>query len=108
MRAGLLREQVVIQRRADAPDAFGQPIPAWSDLATVWAAVEPERGREWFVGAQLQAVAPVRFRIRHRADLTTRDRVIWGGVVYDIRAVVDGFARQRELHLYCDTGISEG
>lgn len=108
MRAGLLRDQIVIQQRSDAQDAFGQPVPTWSDLATVWAAVEPERGREWFVASQLQAVEPVRFRIRYRADVTTRHRVSWGGKLYDVRAVVDGFARIRELHLYCDTGLTQG
>ena len=108
MRAGLLRESIVIQQRSDAQDAFGQPLPTWSDLATVWAAPEPEKGREWFLASQLQAVEPIRFRIRWRSDVTTLHRVSWGGKLWAVRAVVDGFARNRELHLYCDSGLAQG
>lgn len=108
MRAGTLREQLVLQRRVDTRDAAGQPIAAWSDLATVWGAVEPEKGQEYFASQQLQAVSPVRFRIRYYAGLTPNDRVSWGGAVYNVKAVVDTYARRREMHVYCDTGLNQG
>jgi hypothetical protein len=34
--------------------------------------------------------------------------VLWAGKTWAVRAVVDGFARNRELHLYCDAGLSQG
>lgn len=109
MRAGLLREEIVLQQRTDTVDSFGQPIPVWSNLDTEWAAAEPERGREFFVAQQLQAVEPIRFRLRYRADVTASMRVLWRGKIYDIKTPpVDFFGRERELHLYCDTGLTQG
>lgn len=109
MRAGLLREEIVLQQRTDTVDTFGQPVPAWADFATEWAAAEPDRGREFFVAQQLEAAEPIRFRLRYRADVTATMRVLWRGKIYDIKAPpVDYFARERELHLYCDTGLTRG
>lgn len=108
MRAGLLNRQITIEQRTDAQDSFGQPVPGWTPLATEWAAVEADRGREYFAAAQIQAVAPVRFRIRYRSDVTPRHRVSYAGKLYDIKAVVDAYARERELHLYCDAGLTQG
>jgi len=109
MRAGRLDREIVIQQRSDAQDTFGQPQPTWTTLATVWAAKEDDRGREYFAANQLAAEAPTRFRIRYRADVTTRHRVSFAGTVYDIRAVVQlPVPRDRETHLYCDTGLTRG
>lgn len=111
MRAGRLDREIVLQQRTNAQDSFGQPVASWADVATVWAAKEDERGREYFAAQQLQAVAPTRFRIRYRGDLvtTTNHRVVYGGQVWDIRAVAQPPApRDREVFLYCDTGLTQG
>lgn len=109
MRAARLDREIVIQQRSTTQDTFGQPTPSWSTLATVWAAKEDDRGREYFAAQQLQAVAPTRFRIRFRADVTPSHRVSYGGQVFDIRAVVHPpVPRDRETHLYCDTGLTQG
>lgn len=109
MRAGRLDREIVIEQRSNTPDTFGQPIPAWSTLATVWAAKEDDRGREYFAAQQLQASTPTRFRIRFRSDVTTNHRVTYAGQVFDIKAVLSPpVPRDRETHLYCDTGLTVG
>lgn len=108
MRAGTLRDQIVIESRTDAADSFGQPIPTWSTFATVWAAVEPSRGREFFASQALTATDPVRFRLRYLPGLTAAHRIQYGGKVYDIAAVEDVMARTREHHVYAETGLTRG
>lgn len=109
MRAGRLDREIEIQKKTVARDSYGQPLETWSTLATVWAAKEDDRGREFFAAQQVQAFAPTRFRIRYRSDVTAGHRVSYGGQVYDVRAVATPpVARDRETHLYCDTGLTAG
>jgi SPP1 family predicted phage head-tail adaptor len=108
MRAGLLREQIVIQSRADSVNSYGQPVAAWSAFATVWAAIEPGRGREYFDAQGLQVVEPMRFRIRWLSGMTTLHRILYDGKTFDIDYVEDFLARDREMHIYASTGLTQG
>lgn len=110
MRAGLLRESIVIEQKTTAQDAYGQPVPTWAALySDVPAAAEPEKGREWFVAQQRQSMQPMRFRIRYVDGLTSvSHRVIWNSQTWNIIAPpVDRDSRKRELHLYCEAGVDE-
>lgn len=108
MRAGSLRQQITIERRVDNVSTVGQPIPTWSTYAIVPAAAEPERGQEFFAANQLEGTEPTRFRIRYLSGISNRNRVVFDGKVWDIRAIVNVYERDREMHLYCDAGLTEG
>ncbi len=107
MRAGRLREQIVIQQRADTVDAIGQPVPGWSTFATVAAEVNYARGREYYAAQQMVAQRPVRFSIRYLPGLTAEHRITWNGDVYAIRYVEDYAARGTEHRVFADTGVAE-
>jgi SPP1 family predicted phage head-tail adaptor len=105
MRAGQLRHRLRIEEPTEAQDAFGEAIPApWSPVATVWGAVEPRTGREPFVGegAQFLAEADTLIRIRYRAGITHKMRVVFGSRVFNILYVADVMTRRRENHLLCE------
>lgn len=89
MRAGRLDRRITFQRFASTQDEFGQPIETWSDYATVWARVEPLRGRERFEAQREHAEVDTRFHIRYRADITVLDRIAYEGDLYDIEAVIE-------------------
>ena len=108
MQAGQLRHQITIERRVDNVDTFGQPQPTWSTYALAYAAAEPARGQEFFAANQLEAVEPMLFRMRFVSGITQRHRVQYAGKIWDIRAIVNVFERDRELQLYCDAGLTEG
>lgn len=99
MQAGELRHRVTIQELVDGQDPSGQPIQTWQDVATVWAAVEPLRGREFWDAQQVAAEETVRIRIRYRAGIETAMRAVWNGVPYALQAVTDVDGRHRELEL---------
>ena len=102
MRAGDLRHRVTIQRLVGTRDSYGEVQGSWTDVATVWAAVEPLRGREFLEAQMAQAAATIRVRIRYRADLTPEMRVVYGSQLLNIRAVIDVEGRHRELWLMCE------
>jgi SPP1 family predicted phage head-tail adaptor len=108
IRAGDLRERITVQSKSVTRNSIGDEVVTWPDFATVWAQVEPLRGREFFAAAQMQSSVEVRFRIRYRSDLTVdAHRVLWRGVTYDIRSLIDVDGRRNVLELMCASGVHD-
>ncbi len=101
MDAGRLDKRVTLRSKVVAQDAWGAPVETWSDVAIVWAAVEPLSGREFFAAAQVQAEQMQRITIRYRTGVTTAMRVAWAGRLFDITAVIDWRERHEALQLMC-------
>lgn len=105
MRAGRLRDRIVLQAKVVTRDAMGGEVITWTDQATVWAEPVPLAGREYTSANQEQSEISVRFRLRYRADLavTAAWRVTWNSVAYDILDVINVRGTKREWELMCRT-----
>lgn len=101
MKAGDLRQRVTIQNKTAVRNSYGEEVITWVDLATVWAAVEPLRGREFLDGKMITPETTTRIRIRFRDGVSPEQRVVFGSKNYDILAIVHVEERERELHLMC-------
>lgn len=99
MRAGTLTERVTIQETTQTQDGDGGIVDSWADVATVWAAVEPLTGREFFDAAKVNAEVSSRIRIRALSGIVPKMRAVHGSDIYDIHAVMDVDSRGREIHL---------
>lgn len=82
-------------------DSEGIVTETWTDFATVWAAVEPLRGREYFEAAAINAENTVRIRLRYKAGVKPDMRVIYSGRIFYIASVIDINERHQEMHLMC-------
>jgi len=107
MRAGKLRHLVVVEHQTTTEDEFGETLDRWCLLANRRASIEPINGREYM--AQSGEHAEVTTRIRLRFDDMTgqikpRDRVVYGGVNYDIISVINPMMRGKEITLMCRHG----
>jgi len=101
MQAGRLDQRVTVERYSTIYDDWGSPVAAWTPLATVWAAVEPLTGREYFAADAAQSEVTARIRMRYRPGITSQDRVIHEGKTYGIESVIDVRSAGRELVLMC-------
>lgn len=99
--AGRLNKRVTLQSAASARDGHGQPIETWSNVAVVWAAIEPIRGREYFSAQQFAAEVTHRVRIRYRSGVSPKWRVIHGSRTFRIETVIDPLERQETIELMC-------
>lgn len=111
MQAGRLRHQVVIQSKvAGSPDRTGSGAPdkAWTDLCTLYAAIEPLRGKEFMESQAINSAVAVRIRVRYRSGITAAMRVKHGATIYSIEAVLNPDLRNRELQLMCSQGANNG
>lgn len=98
----LMRERVEIQARTTAPDSYGQPIPTWATVATVWGKVEPLSGREAWQAQSVRPDVTHKVSVRYYAGLTPKHRFrVDGTRVFSIEAVLDIEDRHRVMECMC-------
>ncbi len=102
MRAGRLRHRVTIQSPVNAQDQYGAKTPyAWVDLDTVWASVEPLRGREYIDAEGEGAEVTTKIVIRYQDNVGPECRVIWDTRVFDVISAINVEERDRQIELMC-------
>lgn len=101
MKARDLRHRVTLQRLVLTQGASGDLTQGWQDVSTIWAAVEPLSGREYWQAQQIAAETSIRVRLRYMAGVDTKMRVLYGTRVLEILSIVDVEERHRELQLMC-------
>jgi SPP1 family predicted phage head-tail adaptor len=108
MRAGELRHRITLQRKNAVRDSYGESVPTWITVATVWAQVETTGGSESVDAAQV-ALASLSYMvtIRYRRDVVPTMRVLWGDRVLEISAVTEPDNRRRLLALLCAEIVDE-
>lgn len=112
MRAGDLDRRVTVQELIETQDEFGQPIQSWETVATVWAQVQQQSGREFFAAQQTVSERRTVFRLRWLEGITVTHRVVYpavadgspppepdGNAIYNINEVRElGRREGLELH----------
>lgn len=108
MQSGRLRHRVTIQEQAVIRNSYGEEIVTWVDVATVWASVLPGSSGERFLASasREQATATHTVRIRYRAGLNPKMRLIWDGRTLNIESIIDPDGRRRDLVLLCNEVVS--
>lgn len=107
MRAGRLRHRLILQSKSESRDAYGAAIIRWSAQDTVWGAVEPLSGKEYFSQQAVQSESKVRIVIRYHSSITESWRVSHNGLYYDVLNVLNENTRDRMLILMCSEGMRE-
>jgi SPP1 family predicted phage head-tail adaptor len=88
VRLGQMRHRVVLQAASRPQDASGEPVESWSDVATLWAKVEPLSATETYRARQAGAELSHRVTVHYRAGVTpTGNRLKLGDRVLNVRGV---------------------
>lgn len=70
MNAGELRHRVTLQKQVDVQNDAGQFLPEWTDVADLWAKVEPTGGREYENDRALASETTHQVTLRWVASIT--------------------------------------
>jgi SPP1 family predicted phage head-tail adaptor len=108
MRNGQMRHRITIQSPPTGQDSFGDPQTDWTTFATIRAEKSDVDGREFFAAQAAQNPVQTQFKIRYRAGILAKMRVVEGAAYYNIEAVLDRKGSKRELFLMCSTGVTNG
>ena len=99
MRAGDLRQRVIIQIAQKSQNALGEWVDTWTTWATVWAAIEPNTGRRYYEALQASSEVSGVVRIRYRDGVLPTMRLLYGSRVLEIVSIVHPKEARQELHL---------
>ena len=101
MQAGRLNRRVTLQAPGTTTDELGQPIPGWTDVATVWGDIRLKSGLESIKAGAPVSVVQASIRIRYRAGINAGMRVVHNLQVYEILAVQPDVGGREYVDLVC-------
>lgn len=102
VQAGKFKHRVTLQAPGTTQDELGQPIPGWTDVATLWADIRMKSGLESIKAGAPVSVAQASIRVRYRAGITAGMRVVHNLVAYEIRAVMPDVGGREYVDLACE------
>lgn len=88
MQAGRLNRRVTLQSPSQSVDELGQPIPGWTDVATLWADIRMKSGLESIKAGAPVSVVQASIRVRYRAGITAGMRLTHNLQAFNIVAVM--------------------
>lgn len=107
--AGDLSEKIAIQREVRTEDGYGGETIAWSQIASLWASVEPLSGRERNMADQTESPRDYRFIVRRStvsAAIQAKDKIVWRGREFNIDFVAIPDLRSQFLRIDAKEGIA--
>ena len=102
MQAGRLNRRCTLQAPGTAQDELGQPIPGWTDVATVWGDVRLRSGLESIKAGAPVSVVQASIRVRYRAGITAGMRVVHNLQAFNITAVLPDVGGREYVDLVCE------
>jgi len=86
---GEMRHRVIIQALAEVPDADVGITPAFTDVATLWAKLEPFKGVHYFETKEISAEITAKATLRYYPEytITAENWLKCDGIRYRIRSV---------------------
>jgi len=112
MRIGQSDRRIEVQSYTTSANAYGERVPSWSTLVTVWAELMKagEGMAEKLTGDQDIPVQRLRFKIRSSTDtraINPSDRVIYNSNTYTIQGIEE-VGRNDQLILLCEITGTHG
>lgn len=101
MQAGLLNRRCTLQSPSQSVDELGQPIPGWTDVATVWGDVRLRSGLESVKAGAVVSTVQASVRIRYRTGINAGMRVLVDSVPYEVLAVQPDVGGREYVDLVC-------
>ena len=101
MQAVRLNRRCILQAPGTAQDELGQPIPGWTDVATVWGDVRLRSGLESVKAGAVVSTVQASVRIRYRKGINAGMRVLVDSVPYEFLAVQPDVGGREYVDLVC-------
>lgn len=102
MNTGKLRNRITIFRPPDPEkdvDEIGQPLDEPVEVAKVWAAIIPLRGKALESARQIHGKVTTRIEIRYRDDIDRTMFAVLGKTKFDFLYIIHVNYAKKELHI---------
>lgn len=101
MKPGRMNKRVTLQQPGGVPDGAGGMTEGYTDVATVWAEVEPLREEEVVASQRIEGRVTHRVGMWYRPGVKEDMRLTFEGRALDIVSIIDPKEEHKELHLLC-------
>jgi len=109
MNVGELSHRITFQKIKDeTTNDNGFPLSdeeKWDDFKSVWSAVYPLKGSEFWSAMATQNENTVKFICRYNSSINSQMRVIYNKRKFDITGVIDIDERHKWLQIYASEVI---
>lgn len=110
--AGKYPHRLEIQAPVQTQDpASGEVTTDWQTVGTVWAAIEPIRGKEAMTGEQMLATMNTRIIIRWSQlaeTLTAAHRGLHQNTIFNFVSIAHVRLKRREVEIMALSGLNDG
>ena len=117
MRIADYRHRLTFQVISSSANVYGEPVEVWNDDVTVWGAIWPIKGREYFSAAQVQSAVTHKIVTRHillsdGTRINSKNRIKYHDARADedryflIDSVVNTDERNRNLLIYAKEEVA--
>ena len=111
--AGTLRKRITLQQQSSSVDTYGQQISTWTDVATVWASIEPSVGRELIAAQAVRLDQPTTITTRWQPAFASPKavaamRAVYDGRIFNIHSVQNEAEQNAMLTLIASEGLNDG
>lgn len=105
VKAADLNRRVTLQSPVRAANGQGGNTKSWQDVLTVWAQMIPLRGAEAMQQNLLEGSQLWKVTIRHRVDINTDWRLMYGTMAVNIRSCQDPDGTREWLVMTGESGV---
>lgn len=101
---GSLDKKVIILKYEESTDEYGLTHQSLVDAIgnTVWARIEPARGKTYYEQARDKTEFITKITIRYRKGITPDMLARYGNTTYKVTSVVDPYEAHVKLELMCN------
>lgn len=105
--AGDLRHRITFQRLVETTNEVGEVVQKLQDYTTVWAAIEPTSGREYYEAQKIQPELTYKITIRYLPDITPDMVIKYKNRLFQINNIINPDERNFILELMCIEKIAK-
>ena len=84
MKAGLLRNLVLIEKYTETSDLAGQPIRTYETYSKAWASIQPMLGKETFTEQRVSSEQTHRINMRYLQGVEATMRIVWNKRIFEL------------------------
>ena len=108
MDIGRTNKRITFCRYEERENALSQTEQALTEVKTVWASVEPTRGREYQEAQRVRPELTYKITTRYHKGITPDLFIRFGERYFNIVSVINVRERNEMLEMVCVEKISEG
>lgn len=108
-----MRHRIILQNEVLAPDGGGGSSLIWTNVVTVWSAIDNLSGlsgrninNEKNFAGQIQDKESLKFTIRYTSVITAKMRILFGSRVFNIRSIINVNEKNEILQIRAEEGVA--